>query len=198
MGPDFEPYWKPWDHQMSSKTMGPDSNQIQTMVPPSSSKPLDQFSTNFKNHRTRFWSSSNPVQNHRISFRPVSKTMGPDSDQIQTMVPPSPDYFLFLNLNKLVRNVMYFWKNDGWKRALQIGCLMLKTRNYAPEGREKKWYHVFFGGPMVFQDGPMVFSRFLGGPMVLWSYGFLGPLFTLIYTIEALHHYRWKAAAAKI
>jgi hypothetical protein len=160
MGPDFEPYWKPWDHQMSSKTMGPDSNQIQTMVPPSSSKPLDQFSTNFKNHRTRFWSSSNPVQNHRISFRPVSKTMGPDSDQIQTMV----DYFLFLNLNKLVRNVMYFWKNDGWKRALQIGCLMLKTRNYAPEGREKKWYHVFLVVPWFFKMVPWFSRDFLVVP----------------------------------
>ena len=37
---------------------------------------------------------------------------------------------------------------------------------------------------MVFKGGPMVFREFIGGPMVLWSHGFLGPCFTLVYTVD--------------
>ena len=35
---------------------------------------------------------------------------------------------------------------------------------------------------MVFIDGPMVFLRFIGGPMVWWAHGFLEPKFTLVST----------------
>ena len=48
---------------------------------------------------------------------------------------------------------------------------------------------------MVFIDGPMVFPRFIGGPMVWWAHGFLEPKFTLVdsFSLDLQGHEFWDA-----